>query len=474
MSFCEKSKKIYVGGRAVFKSCGKCRLCRTRFARDIAFRFQKDVNCWRNCYGYDSYTFFVTLTYDDEHIPVVDDPDSDKIYNYRKNKHYTACKKELMRYKERIRSQLFRDLKKRVPLIFVSSTEYGDSGHRPHCHFVVHGIPADYKEGDLSKMIDFFESKWKDKDGRLKGYVCVKVCDSGSVIYTVDYASSGTYEEGLPSVCESPSVQYSKGIGSRYFSRNADKLKKLGGVPCIIKKKGKKPKCVLLPYPRYFVRKYISTDKKFKRDHYKKSLKARAIDLTIKYSGFHPNGNYDEFVDASYKMYSMRRILDKLNRYCAADLYLSCCPFVRETWELCGTGKFNYDLISESSESKKRFFEDYIRVRESLKIEEREEFRSGDLLGLYDILLPMVVDGGERCKMYIRDVIWCIEHRRVCSSGRLLQLRDAYSVLYRRSEKKFMCKYFSYIDLFERDYRNRRDASKQKLYEAKSKVKGVL
>lgn len=476
MSFCEDPRKIYVGGRAVFKGCGKCRLCRSRAARDLAFRFQKDVDCWREYYGYDSDTYFVTLTYDDEHVHVVDDPGNDKVYNYCKDKHFTACKEDIMRYKERIRSQLFRDLKKRVPLMFVSCTEYGDNTNRPHCHFVVHGIPSTYKEGDLEKMSEFFSSKWKDKDGNDIGFVLVKVCNAGTVIYTADYASSGTYVENLPAVCEAPCVQYSKGIGSRYFSRNVDKLKELGGVPCVIKAKGKKQKSVILPYPRYFVRKYIATDKKFKCDNYKRSLKARAIDLTIKYGASHPYGSYDDFANASYRLYSLRRILDKLTRYCAAEDYLSEWPLLEETWSAFGTGKFNQDLILSVPEAKDRHLRDYTDnypllslIKDDAAYAAEHEFPK-----CFDCDVLCLRDPIEKCRFFLKDVIWCLTHDFVVSTGCHRKLREAYEKLMDRSFDEFVRKYWSYIELFEKEYKFGCDASVQKLYDMKSKKKGVL
>lgn len=89
--------------------CGKCILCREEHARQWAVRITNEASLW-------PLNSFVTLTYDDEHLPA----------------------NEQLNYKDL--QDFWKRLRKRVgPLRYYSVGEYGDKTNRPHYHACIFG-----------------------------------------------------------------------------------------------------------------------------------------------------------------------------------------------------------------------------------------------------------------------------------------------------------------------------------------------
>jgi len=89
--------------------CGKCLLCREEHARQWAVRITNEASLWE-------LNSFVTLTYDDEHLPA----------------------NEQLNYKDL--QDFWKRLRKRVgPLRYYSVGEYGDKTNRPHYHACIFG-----------------------------------------------------------------------------------------------------------------------------------------------------------------------------------------------------------------------------------------------------------------------------------------------------------------------------------------------
>lgn len=115
------------GGPVVFKRpqhrtytqlqlpCGQCILCRLEHARQWAVRITHEAQQWET-------NSFITLTYDDEHLPRYSSLD------------YT----HLQKFWKRLRKDL-------GPLRYYAVGEYGDSTNRPHYHACVFG--HDFTEG---------------------------------------------------------------------------------------------------------------------------------------------------------------------------------------------------------------------------------------------------------------------------------------------------------------------------------------
>ncbi len=117
------SSKSYQGARAITVPCGQCLGCMLDRSREWAVRAVHEAS-------QHEHNYFVTLTYDDEHLP------ADRSVSLR----------ELQLFKKRLRAGQgpFRDL---------SCGEYGDQNFRPHYHSLIFGL-----EGGLSDLYPWSKS----------------------------------------------------------------------------------------------------------------------------------------------------------------------------------------------------------------------------------------------------------------------------------------------------------------------------
>lgn len=129
-----KKKMIYQGPytdvcvgvpRLVKIPCGKCVGCRLEYSRQWANR------CMLELKDHDS-AYFVTLTYNDAHLPVryIHDPDTGEAIP-----HYSLVKRDFQLFLKRLRKYCPDDR-----IRFFMSGEYGDLNQRPHYHAILFGL----------------------------------------------------------------------------------------------------------------------------------------------------------------------------------------------------------------------------------------------------------------------------------------------------------------------------------------------
>lgn len=214
--------------------CGKCIACRLNKAREWSVRIMNEL-------VYHKDACFLTLTYDDDHLP----------------EDYSISKREFQRWMKRFR----RDINKCVR--FFASGEYGDKGHRwinPHYHVILFGV---------SPVDDIFQNLQICKDG----YECFLSswpfghCFTGDVTYdSACYVAKYTAKKLLANDgkvplndefytsrgLEPPFLLMSRrpGIGAKYVRDNKNRLQRRG---YIFGKDGKK--CGL---PRFYKSKVYS------------------------------------------------------------------------------------------------------------------------------------------------------------------------------------------------------------------------
>lgn len=105
--------------------CGKCIGCRLEYSRQWANRCMLELQYHKSAY-------FVTLTYDDYHIPVSHYPDKD---TGEALESFTLCKRDLQLFLKRLRFK-FSDQNIR----YFACGEYGPSTFRPHYHIILFGL----------------------------------------------------------------------------------------------------------------------------------------------------------------------------------------------------------------------------------------------------------------------------------------------------------------------------------------------
>lgn len=117
--------------------CGQCFGCRMQYSRIWANRLMLEAKTSLNCW-------FVTLTYDDEHIPISEyvDKETGSI-----EKCFTLNKRDLVLFNKRLRKEFGEGIR------FYAAGEYGGKTFRPHYHIIYFNLPfADlrYPRSDFS------------------------------------------------------------------------------------------------------------------------------------------------------------------------------------------------------------------------------------------------------------------------------------------------------------------------------------
>lgn len=206
--------------------CGKCIACRLRYSRDWANR------CMLELESHDS-AYFVTLTYNDEHVPVsyYGDPASGDALPV-----FTLVKNDLQRFIKRLRKAFPND-----HIRYYACGEYGDNTYRPHYHLIIFGLHLEdlvlWKsslQGHSYYTSDSLQAVWSDRGSNGKGicsplgYVVVGNVTWDTCAYTARYVmkklvgdESSFYDDFN---IEKPFVLMSRkpGIGHDYYVSHPD------------------------------------------------------------------------------------------------------------------------------------------------------------------------------------------------------------------------------------------------------------
>jgi hypothetical protein len=187
--------------------CGYCEGCRIARSREWANRCMMELEYHKSAY-------FVTLTYDDDHVPVsyYSDPDTGEAM-----KSLTLRKRDFQLFMKRLR-KAFPDCHIR----YYACGEYGSQTLRPHYHAIIYGLELDdlevyrdVRRGDVGyqyftskslqdgwSVIDLEQAKYNSPCRIPLGYVLVGNVTWETCAYTARYvlkkhygAESQVYEE---------------------------------------------------------------------------------------------------------------------------------------------------------------------------------------------------------------------------------------------------------------------------------------
>lgn len=162
----EKLKFKY-GDKLMLLPCGKCPSCLAEKAKNWSVRcYLESLMHEDNC--------FITLTYDDEHLP-----------EHLKKDHLTKFMKNL-------RDDLY---KKGVHIKYFGCGEYGTNTKRPHYHALLFGfIPSDLRSIGLTpKGSQLYESQYLSSFWK-KGFISVGLCTPESICYCARYTVKKSFE----------------------------------------------------------------------------------------------------------------------------------------------------------------------------------------------------------------------------------------------------------------------------------------
>lgn len=175
--------KVY--NEDVLVPCGKCPDCKQRRVSEWVFRMREEDKV-------SSSAFFITLTFDTDHVPL------------SPNGFMTLDKTVLTKYFKRLRKQELKDGNKEK-IKYYAAGEYGSQNNRPHWHVIIFNVRV---LENLSRCWGF-------------GFVHVGKVSGDSIAYTLKYIDK---DKRIPvhqrddrvkeySVC-------SKGLGQSYLSDN--------------------------------------------------------------------------------------------------------------------------------------------------------------------------------------------------------------------------------------------------------------
>lgn len=140
--------------------CGKCLACLERRQRDWTFRLSIEHHQCTSC-------LFITLTYDEKHIPIV--THEDKVFGVLR-------KKDVQDFMKRLRFHISPH-----KVRFFACGEYGTKTLRPHYHVILFNFPTHYFDA-----YEVINKVWKN------GFVVVKNAHSNHFHYVAKYCNSFT------------------------------------------------------------------------------------------------------------------------------------------------------------------------------------------------------------------------------------------------------------------------------------------
>ncbi len=222
--------------------CGRCIGCRLQKSKDWANRCMFELQ-------YHDSSYFVTLTYDEEHVNHSEFVNDDGVIT-----DILTCKKRDF--------QLFmKRLRKAFPeqnIRYFACTEYGETTARPHCHAILFGLKLDdlrpikiTEMGDTLYTSDKLVSIWKN------GIVSIGDVTWESCAYVARYVTKKQYGQNAEMYeryniePESCLMSLKPAIGKMYYDENPHKLFERD-IRYISTPKGGRP----VTAPRYFKKKY--------------------------------------------------------------------------------------------------------------------------------------------------------------------------------------------------------------------------
>ncbi len=245
--------------------CGQCAGCRLDYSRQWATRCMLESS-------FHEFNWFVTLTYDDEHLPF------NECYNCDDNgeivdlfmrptlrkKHVTQFIKNLRRYMEYHYNH--------TGIRFYACGEYGDKNGRPHYHLILFNCPIpDIKafqnkshSGALLFESDILSQCWDNK-----GLIAIGELTFQSAAYTARYMmkkQKGRNADYYDKQGQEPvfsNMSRRPGIAKEYFDKNFDKIYSIDKI-VIVDYKGK---VLSVKPPRYFDRLYDLDNDPLSRFH---------------------------------------------------------------------------------------------------------------------------------------------------------------------------------------------------------------
>ena len=206
--------------------CGHCLACRKNLADSWVIRLYFEL------LDYDYKACFLTLTYNDEHLP----------------KDKSVHKRDVQLFLKRLRKHFDKYEPDRKKLKYFCAAEYGETNMRPHYHMILFGV------GMRDRAV--IEDAWQN------GFIAMRYADVKNIRYTVKYLHKcklgKAFKEEWPDL-EAPFYLSSKNMNDTIIELYRDKLREHA-----YNKKYELPKLNmngrLVMCPKYILKKAVGND----------------------------------------------------------------------------------------------------------------------------------------------------------------------------------------------------------------------
>lgn len=234
---------------AVVVPCGQCIGCRLDKSRTWANRMMMELE-------YHDIAYFLTLTYNDDNVPLVyyqtdDDGVVDTAY-----KAGTLVPKHLQDFIKRLRDQQSYHHNRRI--MYYACGEYGSETHRPHYHLTVYDVFFDDLE-PLGKSKDGFQYYVSPTLERLWPYGYSMICNVtwetcayiARYVTKKQYGKNAEFYDTFNIIPEFSRMSLKPSIGLRYYEDHKDEIYKYDEIHLSMPQRAINSKP-----PAYFDRKY--------------------------------------------------------------------------------------------------------------------------------------------------------------------------------------------------------------------------
>lgn len=197
---------IWIKQEKVLVPCGKCVFCKIARSKDWSVRIMHETH-------YHLHNIFLTLTYDEEHLPIDGGLIKDELSNFIKRlRKYTNQK-----------------------IRYYGCGEYGEVNGRPHYHVIIFGMNEKSFELQPYQLHNSKTGKWENcykHKAWKKGDIHIGNVEYDSARYVADYCQKTYYGEMIEEIygnLQQPYARFSKGLGKQWAIDNEKYLKqKLG------------------------------------------------------------------------------------------------------------------------------------------------------------------------------------------------------------------------------------------------------
>lgn len=206
--------------------CNHCWACQLRYSAEWATRIMLESQKYEN-------NWFVTLTYDPEHLPVLESIRlNDQLWqNDGTWIDGSLMPEEIAKFIKDLRNHL-QNHKHHQGMKYFYCGEYGEHTGRPHYHLILMNVPLDIHQLYDTYVDNNYKIHWKSKEIESlwpKGMIDVAELEWSCAAYVARYCTKKIsfnvdktiyYAQGkLPEF-----IRMSKGIGMDYFKENMDKI----------------------------------------------------------------------------------------------------------------------------------------------------------------------------------------------------------------------------------------------------------